>query len=178
MQLTELPMGGCFLLQPSVLHDARGRFAKPIVASQLQAHGLCTDFVEQYHSTSVPGVVRGMHFQLPPHPHAKLVYCAAGAVNDVLLDLRKQSHTYGRSIALRLTAESGHALYLAAGIAHGFVALTAPALMIYNVTSEYAPSHDAGVRWDSFGFDWGVTDPVLSERDQSLPAFDDFVSPF
>ena len=178
MQLTELPFSGCFRLQPRVFQDARGRFVKPLVVSQLQAHGLRTDFVEQYHSTSAPGVIRGMHFQTPPHAHAKLVYCAAGAVTDVLLDLRRQSPTYGQAIALPLTAESGHALYLAAGIAHGFVAAIEPALMIYNVTSEYAPAHDSGVRWDSFGFDWGVTAPVMSERDRSFPAFADFVSPF
>jgi dTDP-4-dehydrorhamnose 3,5-epimerase len=119
-----------------------------------------------------------MHFQTPPHEHAKLVYCAAGAVTDVLLDLRRQSCTYGQAIALPLTAESGQALYIAAGIAHGFFALEAPALMVYNVTSEYAPSQDAGVRWDSFGFDWGVSAPVMSERDRSFPALADFVSPF
>lgn len=178
MQLTELAFSGCYLLQPRVFQDARGRFVKPLVVSQLQSHGLRTDFVEQYHSTSAPGVIRGMHFQTPPHAHAKLVYCAAGAVTDVLLDLRKQSPTYGRCIALPLTAESGQALYLATGIAHGFVALEAPALMIYNVTSEYAPAHDNGVRWDSFGLDWGVAAPVVSERDRGFSALADFESPF
>ena len=119
-----------------------------------------------------------MHFQTPPHEHAKLVYCADGSVTDVLLDLRSQSPTYGQPIALPLTSESGQALYLAAGIAHGFVAIEAPALMIYNVTSEYSPTHDTGVRWDSFGFDWSVTDPVISERDRGFSELSDFVSPF
>lgn len=178
MQLTELPINGCFRLQPRVFQDARGRFVKPLVVSQLHAHGLRTDFVEQYHSTSAPGVVRGMHFQTPPHEHAKLVYCAAGAVTDVLLDLRKQSPTFGQAISLPLTAESGHAVYIAAGVAHGFVATQEPALMVYNVTSEYAPHHDSGVRWDSFGFNWGVPLPVMSERDRSFSALADFVSPF
>lgn len=178
MRLTELPLSGCFLLQPRVFQDARGRFVKPLVVSELQAHGLRTDFVEQYHSTSAPGVVRGMHFQTPPHEHAKLVYCASGAVADVLLDLRRQSPTYGQAIELLLTAESGQALYLAAGIAHGFVAIEEPALMIYNVTSEYAPAHDSGVLWNSFAFDWGVAAPVMSERDRGFPTLADFVSPF
>jgi dTDP-4-dehydrorhamnose 3,5-epimerase len=178
MQLTELPLNGCFRLQPRVFTDARGRFVKPLVVSQLRARGLRTDFVEQYHSTSAPGVIRGMHFQTPPYEHAKFVYCAVGAVTDVLLDLRRQSPTYGQAMALPLTAESGQALYLAAGIAHGFVAIEEPALMVYNVTSEYASAHDSGVRWDSFGFDWGVTTPVMSERDRGFPALADFVSPF
>jgi dTDP-4-dehydrorhamnose 3,5-epimerase len=178
MQLAELPISGCFQLQPRVFQDARGRFVKPLVVSQLQAHGLRTDFVEQYHSTSAPGVIRGMHFQTPPHEHAKLVYCAAGAVTDVLLDLRKSSPTFGQAISLPLTAESGYAVYIAAGVAHGFVATQEPALMVYNVTSEYAPHHDSGVHWDSFGFNWGVSVPVISERDRSFATLADFVSPF
>lgn len=178
MQLTELALKGCYLLQSHVFQDSRGSFVKPFVASVLQAHGLQTDFVEQYYSTSKPGVIRGMHFQTPPHEHAKLVYCAAGAVTDVLLDLRSQSPTSGQAIALPLTAESGEALYIAAGVAHGFVAIEAPSLMIYNVTSEYSPKHDNGVRWDSFGFDWGSASPVISDRDRGFPELADFVSPF
>lgn len=178
MQLTELAIKGCFLLQPRVFQDARGRFVKPLMASHFKAQGLRADFVEQYHSTSAPGVIRGMHFQTPPHEHAKLVYCAAGAVTDVLLDLRSRSSSYGQHLALPLSADSGHALYLAAGIAHGFIATEEPALMVYNVTSEYAPAHDSGVRWDSFGFDWRAEAPVISERDRSFPPLADFVSPF
>lgn len=178
MEFTQLTLPGCYLIQPRVFQDARGRFVKPFVRSTLERHGLRSDFVEQYCSTSAPGVIRGMHFQLPPHDHAKLVYCAAGAVTDVLLDVRKQSPTYGQAIALPLTAESGHALYLAAGIAHGFVATDEPALMVYNVTSEYSPTHDAGVRWDSFGYDWEVDDPVLSQRDLGFPTFNAFQTPF
>jgi dTDP-4-dehydrorhamnose 3,5-epimerase len=178
MEFTELPFSGCYQVQPRVFQDVRGRFVKPLVISQLRALGLRTDFVEQYHSTSASGVIRGMHFQTPPHEHAKLVYCAAGAVTDVLLDLRRLSPTYGRAITLPLTAQSGNALYLAAGIAHGFVATLEPALMIYNVTSEYASEHDSGVRWDSFGFDWGVTAPLISVRDRNFPALADIDSPF
>lgn len=178
MQINELPLPGCYLLQPQYFQDMRGRFVKSLVASQLKAHGLRTDFVEQYHSTSSAGVIRGMHFQTPPHEHAKLVYCAAGGVTDVMLDLRTRSPTFGRAFALPLTAASGHALYIAAGVAHGFMSTEEPALMVYNVTSEYAPEHDKGVRWDSFGFDWGLETPVISERDRSFPTFADFPSPF
>ena len=178
MQIHQLPISGCYLLQPRVFQDTRGTFVKPFVSSHLKAHGLRADFVEQYHSNSKAGVIRGMHFQTPPHEHAKLVYCAAGAVNDVLLDLRRQSPTFGQAFAMLLTAESGQALHLATGIAHGFVAIKEPALMIYNVTSEYAPEHDSGIRWDSFGFDWGVAAPLISERDRKFPALADFASPF
>ncbi len=178
MQINELPLTGCYLLQPRVFQDIRGRFVKSLVASQFKALGLRTDFVEQYHSTSKAGVIRGMHFQAPPHEHAKLVYCAAGAITDVMLDLRKHSPTFGQAFALHLSAQSGHALYIAAGVAHGFKATEEPALLIYNVTSEYAPEHDEGVRWDSFGFDWGLETPVISERDRNFPALADYTSRF
>lgn len=178
MEFEPLKLDGCFLIRPRVFHDARGRFVKTLLASALQAHRLRADFVEQYYSTSARGVVRGMHFQLPPHDHAKLVYCAAGAVTDVLLDLRRDQPTYGEHVAIELDAEGGAVVYIAPGVAHGFVAVQEPALMVYNVTSEYAPTHDAGIRWDSFGFDWGVQAPVMSERDRSFPAFVDFVSSF
>lgn len=178
MQITKLPISGCHLIKPRVFKDVRGGFVKSLVVSQFNDHGLRSDFVEQYHSTSKEGVVRGMHFQTPPHDHAKFVYCAAGSVTDVLLDLRKSSATFGQVFSLKLTANSGHALYIAAGIAHGFVSLEEPALMIYNVTSEYAPENDSGIRWDSFGFDWGVIDPIMSNRDRDFPALTDFISPF
>ena len=178
MQIKVLPIKGCYLLEPRVFQDKRGYFVKSLVASQLNAYGLCTDFVEQYYSTSSAGVIRGMHFQTPPQEHAKLVYCAAGGVTDVLLDLRKLSPTFGHAFALPLTAATGHALYITAGVAHGFMSTEEPALMVYNVTSEYAPEHDKGVRWDSFGFDWRIETPVISERDQNFPTFADFESPF
>lgn len=178
MHVTELSLPGCHLLQPRVFQDARGRFVKPVVRSTPEANGLRADFVEQYHSTSVRGVIRGMHFQLPPYDHAKLVYCAAGGVIDVLLDLRKRSSTYSQHLSLPLTVDSGHAIYVAAGVAHGFLATLEPALMVYNVTSEHAATHDAGVRWDSFGYDWEVSAPILSDRNGAFPPLAQFDSPF
>lgn len=178
MEITELGVQGCYLIKPRVFSDMRGSFVKSMVASKLRELGLRTDFVEQYYSTSASGVVRGMHFQQPPHDHCKLVYCVSGAVTDVILDIRRRSATYGQHLALPLNAEQGHALYLPIGIAHGFVATNEPALMVYNVTSEYAPDHDAGIRWDSFGFDWGLDKPVMSERDRTFPELADFDSPF
>lgn len=178
MKIKELPISGCYLLQPRVLEDIRGRFVKSLVASSLKAYGLSSDFVEQYYSTSKIGVIRGMHFQTPPHEHAKLLYCALGAVVDVVLDLRYESPTFGKAYTLPLTAASGHVLYIAAGIAHGFMATEDPALIVYNVTSEYAPEHDKGIRWDSFGFNWGIKNPLISERDRNFPALENFQTPF
>lgn len=178
MDIDPLPLGGCYTLQPRVFQDLRGSFVKSLVASEFEARGLRTDFVEQYHSTSRAGVIRGMHFQVPPLDHAKLVYCASGAVNDVLLDLRYGSPTFGQSCAVALSCESGAAVYLPSGIAHGFIAVREPALMVYNVTAEYSSTHDTGIRWDSFGFDWGISSPIVSDRDRGLPTFASFTTPF
>jgi dTDP-4-dehydrorhamnose 3,5-epimerase len=178
MEITELEIDGCYLVKPRIFTDSRGRFVKPVVATRLNALGLRSDFVEQYYSSSAAGVIRGMHFQLPPHQHCKLVYCVAGSVTDVVLDLRKGSDTYGRHLAVRLDADNAHAVYMPAGIAHGFIAMGEPALMIYNVTSEYAPEHDAGIRWNSFGFDWNNYDPIISRRDRDFPSWSNFDSPF
>jgi dTDP-4-dehydrorhamnose 3,5-epimerase len=178
MQITELGIPQCYLLEPQVFRDIRGNFVKPFVTSLLKRRGLRTDFVEQYYSTSVSGVVRGMHFQVPPYDHAKLVYCAVGGVTDVLLDLRKKSPTFGQYLSVDLSADSGRAIYIESGVAHGFIVTAGPALLVYNVTSEYASQHDAGVRWDSFGFNWGGGQPVISNRDKNFPPLCEFDTPF
>ena len=173
---TDLP--GVRLLRPAVRADARGRFVKLMHREFFRDHGLETDFAEQYYSVSLPGVVRGLHFQLPPHHHHKLVACLAGAVRDVVLDLRRASPTCGRHIVVPLGAADGACLYIPAGCAHGFAVQEGPATLLYDVGTVYAPAHDAGVRWDSAGIDWGVTRPIVSARDAALPALSDFVSPF
>ena len=118
-----------------------------------------------------------MHFQTPPHAHDKLVYCAHGRVLDVLLDLRRGSG-YGHSVGVTLDSSQPAVLFIPRGVAHGFRALTDDALMVYKTSTEHAPSHDAGVRHDSFGFDWKCDEPMLSERDRGHPALADFDSPF
>lgn len=134
--------------------------------------------MEQYHSYSNKNVIRGMHFQLPPHDHTKLVYCASGSVTDLILDLRKSSQTYGNFFKIAFTSDSAQALYIPSGIAHGFAAIGEPAIMVYNVTSEYEPHHDAGIHWNSFVYNCGLELPAISERDQSLMSFERFISPF
>lgn len=157
-------------IESRVAGDARGSFSKVWHAPFFHAQGIDADWRESYWSTSAAGVVRGMHFQAPPVDHDKLVTCVAGAVLDVLLDLRPGAG-YGRSWGSRLAP--GEALFIPRGIAHGFLALEPGSTLFYQVTSVHHPDHDLGVRWDSFGFDWGVADPLLSERDRRLPALAD-----
>lgn len=118
-----------------------------------------------------------MHFQAPPQDHEKLVYVTSGEILDVILDLRKQSAGYGRFITLRLS-EYGSSVFIPKGCAHGFLALSDSATVVYNVTTVYDPKADQGIRWDSFGFDWPVTTPILSARDKGFIGFEQFQSPF
>jgi dTDP-4-dehydrorhamnose 3,5-epimerase len=177
-ETTATGLAGCLLLQPRVLADARGRFVKTFHADAFRALGLETGFVEQYYSHSQRGVVRGMHFQRPPAQHAKLVYCVHGEVFDVVLDLRLGSPTYGETRSFTLSAEQGNAIYIPAGMAHGFCATSELATLVYNVTSVYAPEHDSGVRWDSIGVQWPADAPLVSPRDAAFVALADFESPF
>jgi len=173
---TEIP--GCHVLQATVLRDERGAFTKTFHALLFEDAKLRTDWAEEYFTLSKKGVVRGMHFQLPPAAHAKMVFCLTGRVLDVVVDLRKGSPAFGRALSFELSAENGRGLYLPVGCAHGFVSLSETSGMYYKVTSVYSPEYDAGIAWDSIGFDWPTTDPVLSKRDKSHPAFGDFDTPF
>lgn len=176
--MRQTALAGCVEIHSSPRRDPRGTFVKTFHAEAFAAAGLRTDFREQYYSISGRGVVRGLHFQRPPHDHAKLVYCTEGAVQDAAVDLRLGSPSFGQHIAVNLTAEEGNMIYLAAGVAHGFATLSEKATLIYNVTCVYNQEDDAGIRWDSVGIPWRVTTPLLSDRDAHLPAFSDFPSPF
>jgi len=169
---------GCLLLRSQMRTDARGTFVKTAHAGWFAAHGLECKFREQYYSVSYQHVLRGLHFQTPPHDHTKLVFCASGRILDAVVDLRVGSPTYAKHVVLELDAERPAVLYLPPGLAHGFLALTPHALMVYNVTTEYAPSHDAGILWSSAGIPWPIADPIVSDRDASFPRLDEFTSPF
>lgn len=173
---TELP--GLQVIRPRIFRDERGSFVKTYHDAQFREFGLDFEPREEFFSTSAKGVLRGMHFQLPPAAHAKLVYCIVGSVFDVVLDLRKNSPTFGRSCARELSAANREMFFIPVGFAHGFLALEDNAMMVYLTGTVHSPTHDAGVRWDSFGFDWPAKFPVLSERDKKFPVLRDFQSPF
>ena len=173
---TEIP--GVLVVQPPVFEDERGVFVKTYSQQSFADAGITFEPEEEFFSVSRAGVVRGMHFQLPPAAHAKLVYCASGAVLDVVLDLRKNSPAYGRAISRELNERNREMLLIPVGCAHGFAALSDRALMFYQTSRMHSPPHDAGVRWDSFGFGWPIASPILSARDRALPPVNDFDSPF
>jgi dTDP-4-dehydrorhamnose 3,5-epimerase len=165
------------LLQPNRSEDPRGLFVKTYQKDLFIRLGVDLDIREEFYSISHKNVIRGMHFQLPPHEHAKLVCCLRGKVRDVLLDLRKGAG-YGRVNSAELSDEDCHLLCIPKGIAHGFAALTDDAMMLYKTSTAHVPQADCGICWDSFGFSWGIADPTISDRDQQHGLFADFASPF
>ena len=169
---------GCLELRLKPFRDARGLFLKTYHEAGFRDLGLCTDWKEEFISTSAKGVLRGMHFQVPPHQHAKLVLCLAGRVLDVALDLRAGSPSFGKFAAVELSPEAANGMYVPEGFAHGFLALEDGSTMHYKVSSMHSPFHDRGLRWDSFGFLWPVAAPTLSPRDANFESFGDFFTPF
>jgi dTDP-4-dehydrorhamnose 3,5-epimerase/CDP-3, 6-dideoxy-D-glycero-D-glycero-4-hexulose-5-epimerase len=175
-QATEL-LPGAFHVPLPRFADARGEFVKTHAFTAMATLGITFELREAFYSVSHRDVIRGMHFQAPPHDHDKIVYCADGAALDVLLDLRP-GPGYGRVASVRLDAATPSLVFMPKGIAHGFRALADHTMMFYQVSTEHAPASDAGVRFDSFGFDWQCAAPIVSERDLKHPAFADLVSPF
>jgi len=178
MQIIQTDITGCYEIQPKIFTDLRGNFVKTYHEEVFLAHGLATKFAEEYYSFSRKGVLRGLHFQLPPHDHVKMVYCILGKVFDAIVDLRKGSPTYGQYAVFELSSEKANSLYLAPGIAHGFYVLSDSAIVVYKVTTVYSPEHDTGIRWNSCRIPWPDAEPLLSERDQGLQAFAEFDSSF
>ena len=120
---------------------------------------------EEFFSTSAAAVLRGMHFQMPPHAHQKIVYCLTGRVLDVVLDLRKSSPTFGKSASFELSARNRHIVHIPEGFAHGFLSQDDSSCLIYKTDAVYSSDCDTGILLSSFGFNWNVMDPIISERD-------------
>lgn len=176
IECTELP--GCFQLRVRTSVDKRGSFMKTFETSFWKSFGLRSDWQEEIHTRSKRNVVRGMHFQTPPAAQAKLLFCVAGMVNDVVLDLRRGSPTFGEHLAFTLCADEGTGLYVPSGLAHGFVSMAEASIMFYKITGAFSPMHDGGVAWDSFGYKWPNERPLVSDRDKGLPRLADYDSPF
>ena len=177
-ELKPSKLAGCYELQPKVFQDARGCFVKIFHTPTFAAQGLETIFAEEYYSVSYKNVIRGMHFQLPPKDHVKMVYCVEGEVLDAVVDLRKGSPTYGSFDLFELSAAKANSIYIPKGMAHGFCVRSERAIMVYKVSTVYSRAHDAGVLWNSMEIPWPIAEPILSERDAAFPRFDEFVSSF
>ena len=172
-------LNGAKLITLPATRDTRGTFIKAFHESTLAEHGIYFTLRESYFSLSKKDVIRGMHFQLPPWQHSKIVFCPQGSAFLMCLwTSAKHSPTYKQYFTHELSAENHKACYIPEGFAHGFKSLTDDALTYYLVSSEYNKEHDAGIRYDSIGLDWDVTQPILSARDLSFVGMEEFESPF
>lgn len=178
MKLIDTPIHGLKILEPKIFEDSRGRFIKTYNNDFFQANGLNLIIKESYYSISHKDVVRGMHFQSPPYDHVKLVYVPAGRIIDVVLDIRKNSPSYGKYFSIELSSSNGKILIIPKGLAHGFKSLEDNTNVTYMQTTCYAPNHDGGIKYNSFGFNWECVTPKLSDRDLSFQTFDEFQAPF
>lgn len=183
MSITPLAIPDVKRIVPTVHRDARGFFCETYSARALKAGGIEADFVQDNHSLSVAkGVVRGLHFQTPPHGQGKLVRVIKGSVLDVAVDIRRGAPTYGQHVTEVLSADNAHQLWVPVGFAHGFCTLEANTEVLYKVTDYYAPDCDRGLAWDDpdLAIDWTIspTEAQLSDKDRKHPSLADLDTPF
>ncbi|MFW5643555.1 MAG: dTDP-4-dehydrorhamnose 3,5-epimerase [Alkalispirochaeta sp.] len=171
-----------FVITPERFRDDRGYFEETFKRSVFEEHGIVSTFVQDNHSTSSAGVVRGLHYQLEPYAQGKLVSVLSGTVWDVAVDLRRSSETFGQHFGVSLSEERGTMLWIPPGFAHGFVALSETVHLVYKCTAEYAPAHERGIRYNdpTLEIPWPERDaegnPLkyqLSQKDAELPGLHD-----
>jgi dTDP-4-dehydrorhamnose 3,5-epimerase len=178
MEIIKTDFDSLLILQSTAFKDERGTFQKIFNEECYRLFGLVTDFKELYFSVTKRGVIRGMHFQLPPFDCEKLVYVSKGKILDVVVDLRKNSKMYKKCYSTELDDELGKFLYIPKGFAHGFTSLSEECIVNYAQTSCYSKEHDCGVASTSIEFDWNVENPIQSGRDLSFKTVNEFTSPF
>jgi dTDP-4-dehydrorhamnose 3,5-epimerase len=166
-------LAGVVIIVPKVFGDARGFLMETYKRSEFEAAGLPMALVQENHSRSSAGTLRGLHYQREPKAQGKLVRVVLGEVFDVAVDIRKGSPTFGRWVGVTLSADNRKSIYIPPGFAHGFCVTSLDAEVIYKTTEEYAPDHELGILWDdpSLSIDWPIATPTLSERDRQWPPF-------
>ena len=181
MQFETTRLEGVMLVRPRMFEDERGSFTETWNMHAFQEIvGQSVHFKQSNESVSREGVLRGMHFQVPPHGQGKLVRVTRGRVLDVAVDLRKESPTFGQHVAVELSSENRWQLWIPVGFAHGFLAMEDGSTLQYQCTDTYHPESEQSLAWNdpNLGIDWRVERPLVSERDQAASAFASFESPF
>lgn len=163
------------IVEPKIFGDPRGFFMETYKHSDFVRAGIAEHFVQDNHSRSSGGVLRGLHYQIAPHAQGKLVRCLRGAVYDVAVDIRKNSPTFGSWVEVELSEENGLMLYVPPGFAHGFLVLSDSADVLYKCTAEYCPEDDRGIIWNDpdLNIHWPINTPSLSEKDSRHPRLRD-----
>ena len=175
MIFEETPLAGAYVVTLDGIEDERGYFARQFCQREFGERGLMTRVVQVNASYNASrGTLRGLHYQLPPKPEAKLVRCVSGAVHDVILDLRKDSGTFGQSFGRELSSANRKMMYVPPGFAHGFITLADSTELLYLMDEFYTPELQRGVRWNDerFSIQWPIAPTFLSPRDATHPDFD------
>lgn len=173
----ETPIKDLIIIEPHVFEDERGFFMETYKKSDFVKAGITEDFIQDNHSYSSKGVLRGIHFQKDPHAQGKLVRCVKGAVWDVAVDLRANSETFGQWYGLEITEENKTMFYIPPGFGHGFVTLQDNTHFLYKCTNEYNPDADSGIMWNDgdLNIEWPLKEELsLSDKDLKLQSFEEF----
>ena len=180
MKIETTTIEGLLVIKPTVFEDERGYFFESFNKAAFAGHGIKVDFVQDNQSLSQKDVLRGLHFQNPPHAQGKLVRVLNGSVLDVVVDIRKHSKTYGQNVKVIFSAKEKNTLYIPTGFAHGFLTLENDTVFSYKCTNYYNKASEDSLLWDDrdLAIDWGISDPLLSEKDKNGKAFRSFTSLF
>jgi dTDP-4-dehydrorhamnose 3,5-epimerase len=176
MEIIKTEIEDLYIIETKVFEDNRGWFTESYSAKKFRDNGLDIEFIQDNHSLSKEkGVLRGLHFQLTPKAQTKLVRCTRGSIYDVAVDLRKDSPTYKKWFGLELSARNQKQFLIPKGFAHGFLTLSDNAEVQYKVDEYYAPEYDRSIRFDDpeINVDWGIENPILSEKDKIAPLLKD-----
>lgn len=182
MPFTPTAFPGLIVVDPVVFDDSRGYFFESYNERLFREHGIDVAFVQDNQSRSIYGVIRGLHYQLPPHAQAKLIRVLQGTILDIVLDLRVGSPTYGKSYAIELSANNKKQLYIPGGFAHGFSVLSETAEVMYKCDAYYHKDSERGILYNDpqLGIDWRVPEhrAIVSEKDKQLPSFQQYAGEF
>ena len=180
MKITTTPIDGLLVIEPQIFKDSRGYFFESYNQDKMKEAGIVLSFVQDNQSLSQKGAVRGLHFQAAPFEQGKLVRVVAGSVRDVVVDIRKNSPTYGQHFSIDLSAENQLMFWIPPGFAHGFETLENNTVFLYKCTNMYNKNSEGGLLWNdpAIGIQWQTSDAIVSENALILPLLKDFVSPF
>lgn len=174
MNIRDGRLAGIKIIEPRLFEDSRGFFMESYNAKKLAAHGITMNFVQDNHSSSAKGVLRGLHFQINPGQD-KIVRVVSGEVFDVVVDIRRDSPTFGQWESFIISASNHTMVFIPKGFAHGFCALTHNVEFLYKCSEYYAPADERGIIWNdpSIGIEWPISEPVLSDKDTKYPSIKD-----
>jgi dTDP-4-dehydrorhamnose 3,5-epimerase len=180
MQIQTTPIEGLLIIQPQIFEDPRGYFYESYNKQKFSEAGIDFEFIQDNQSLSQKGIIRGLHFQAPPFEQGKLVRVIQGAVKDVVVDIRKNSPTFGQHFSIVLTAQNKTMFFIPPGFAHGFETLEEDTIFLYKCTNVYNKESEGGLLWNDpfLNINWQNNDPLISDKDKILPTFKNLISPF